>query len=71
MVIQMIKNNILTFIGSYESKPNCAVRYGEWKAVVNDRRIGYNIELYNIKEDEKEEINVANKHPEVLRKIRN
>ena len=54
----------------YESKPNCAVRYGEWKAVVNDRRKGYNIELYNIKEDEKEENNLANKHPEVLEKIR-
>ena len=41
----------------------------KWKAVVNDRRKGYNIELYNINKDEKEEINVADKYPEVLEKL--
>ena len=40
----------------YESKPNCAVRYGKWKAVVNDRRKGYNIELYNIKKMKKRKL---------------
>jgi arylsulfatase A-like enzyme len=54
----------------YESKPNCAIRYGNWKAVVNDRRKGLNIELYDVKEDQGEQNNVANKYPEILKEIR-
>ena len=54
----------------YESKPNCAVRYGQWKAVVNDRRKGFNIELYNVKQDQGEQNNVAQKFPEIVKEIK-
>ena len=53
----------------YEGKPNCAVRYGKWKAVVLDRRNGLNIELYDVKVDPSELVNVAKKFPVVVREI--
>ena len=55
----------------YESnKPNCAIRFGKWKGIVNDRRKGLNIELYDIKADTGEEKNVASDFPEVVAEIR-
>ncbi|WP_281613080.1 arylsulfatase [Flammeovirga sp. SubArs3] len=53
----------------YEGKPNCAVRYGKWKAVVTDRRKGLNIELYDVKADEGEGKNVATEYPDVVKEI--
>ena len=35
----------------YEGRPNSAVRFGKWKAVVKDRRKGLNLELYDIEKD--------------------
>ena len=32
----------------YEGRPNSAVRFGKWKAVVKDRRKGLDLELYYI-----------------------
>lgn len=54
----------------YEGKPNCAIRYGKWKAVVLDRREGLNIELYDVKADQSEQKNVAQQYPEVVNEIR-
>lgn len=54
----------------YEGKPNCAIRYGKWKAVVLDRREGFNIELYDVKADQSEQKNVAQQYPEVVNEIR-
>ncbi len=53
----------------YEGKPNCAVRYGKWKAVVLDRRKGLNVELYNVKSDPSESIDVSKNHPEIVQEI--
>lgn len=53
----------------YEGKPNCAIRYGKWKAVVLDRREGLNIELYDVKADQSEQNNVAKQYPEVVNEI--
>ncbi|MBX2874017.1 MAG: arylsulfatase [Saprospiraceae bacterium] len=54
----------------YEGKPNCAIRYGKWKAVVLDRREGFNIELYDVKADQSEQENVAHLHPKIVEEIR-
>lgn len=53
----------------YEGKPNCAVRYGKWKAVVLDRRKGLTIELFDVIADEGEQNNLAQQHPEVVEEI--
>jgi len=54
----------------YESnKPNCAVRYDNWKGVVLDTRKGLKIELYDLSTDQGELKNVAKKHPAVVSKI--
>lgn len=53
----------------YEGKPNCAIRYGKWKAVVLDRRKGLNIELYDVKADQSEQKNVALLYPEIVEEI--
>lgn len=44
-----------------------AVRMGDWKAVQMDPRKP--VELFNLKTDESETTNVADKHPEVMAKI--
>lgn len=54
----------------YEGKPNCAVRYGKWKAVVNDTRKGLQLELYHVEEDVAESNNVADSNPEIVEEIR-
>ena len=53
----------------YESKPQCAVRYKNWKGVVTDMREGLNVELYNVDSDEGEHQNVAGQHPDVVAEI--
>jgi len=55
----------------YEKNPNCAVRMRKWKGVVADRREGFNMELYDLSNDESEKRNVADQHPEVVAEIRN
>lgn len=55
----------------YESKrPSCGLLVGQWKGVVNDRRNGLEVELYDLSNDEAEQTNVASQHPEVIEKIR-
>jgi arylsulfatase A-like enzyme len=55
----------------YEGRPNSAVRFGKWKAVVKDRRKGLNLELYDMEKDEAEQFDLSRKHPEVVFKIQN
>ncbi|MEC8220224.1 MAG: sulfatase/phosphatase domain-containing protein, partial [Verrucomicrobiota bacterium] len=54
----------------YEGRPNCGVRMGKWKGLVQDRRKGMEIELYDLDADEAEERNVAHQYPEVVDQIR-
>jgi arylsulfatase A len=55
----------------YESnRPNCAVRMGKWKGIVPDRRKGMHIELYDLSQDEFEQVDVAGQFPEVVERIR-
>ncbi len=54
----------------YERKPNQAVRMGNWKGVVVDRREGQTIELYDLTKDESEQTNLADQNPEVVEQIR-
>lgn len=55
----------------YEKKrANCAVRMGKWKGLINDRRKGMHIELYDLESDEGETTNVASQYPEVVEQIR-
>ena len=51
-------------------KPNCAIRFGKWKGVVQDTRKGLNIELYDINGDQGEMKNQAAQYPEVVAEIR-
>ena len=44
-----------------------AVRWGDWKAVKNAANAKW--ELYNLKTDEKEETNVVDQHPDVMKAI--
>jgi arylsulfatase A len=53
----------------YEGKPNCAVRLGNWKGVVTDRRKGI-IELYDLSKDESEMTDLADQYPEIVERIR-
>ncbi len=55
----------------YEGKPSCAIRYGKWKAVVQDRRNDKGIELYEIHSDPGEMKNVAEQFPEIVMEINN
>jgi arylsulfatase A-like enzyme len=55
----------------YEGRPNSAVRFGKWKAVVKDRRKGLNLELYDIEKDKAEQFDLSLQHPEVIVKIQN
>jgi uncharacterized sulfatase len=54
----------------YEGRPNCGVRMGKWKGLVQDRRKGMEIELYDLDADEAEERNLAHQYPEVVDQIR-
>jgi arylsulfatase A-like enzyme len=47
--------------------PNLAIRDGSWKLLVN--RDGSSVELYNLQDDQAETTNVANRHPEVVRRL--
>ncbi len=48
---------------------NQAVRMGDWKAVRNGSKS--ELELYNLKDDISETINVADNHPEIVTKMKN
>lgn len=54
----------------YEKKPQCAVKYKNWKGVVTDMRQGLQVELYRTDTDEEEKENVADRYPEVVETIR-
>lgn len=51
----------------FEHQLNCAVRSGDWKAISTYGE--YNWELYNIKTDRNELKNVADKHPEIVKRL--
>ena len=53
----------------YEGKPNCSIRFNEWKGIIRDRRKGMNIELYNLQSDFRETNNVADKNPTIVNKM--
>lgn len=47
-----------------------AVRMGNWKAFVkNIRKGGREIELYDLSVDPREQNNIAEKHPEVIKRV--
>lgn len=53
-----------------ESGGQKALRFGDWKAFVGDVKNGNrNIELYNLKDDPREQNNVAAEHPDLVRKV--
>ncbi|MEK6479725.1 arylsulfatase [Catalinimonas sp. 4WD22] len=52
----------------YERGFQRAVRWKNWKAVLPG--VGQEWELYNLKEDEREENNIAEQHPEVINTIK-
>ncbi len=54
----------------YEGRPNCGVRMDHWKGIVKDRRNGMKIELYDLRVDEVEQVNVAEAYPLIVSQIR-
>ncbi|MGB0371565.1 MAG: arylsulfatase [Opitutales bacterium] len=54
----------------YERKPNAAIRMGNWKAVVPDRRQPEKIELYDLSQDESESNDLSSQHPEIVDKLK-
>ena len=54
----------------YEGRPNCGVRMGHWKGIVKDRRDGMKVELYDLRIDEAEQVDVAEGYPLVVNQIR-
>lgn len=54
----------------YEGRPQCAVRYKQWKGVVRDMRKGLSVELYDVENDERETRNVAADYPAVVDSIK-
>ena len=54
----------------YEGRPNCGVRMGHWKGIVKDRRDGMKVELYDLRTDEVEQVDVAEAYPLVVNQIR-
>ena len=63
------KNHEYLYWELYEGRPNCSIRFDEWKGIVKDRRDGMNVELYNLKNDFAEEDNVAALHPKIVNKM--
>jgi len=57
----------------YEKRGWQAVRFGNWKAIRNDKNYMHPkpIELYNLSNDISESKNVADEHPELVEKARN
>lgn len=51
----------------FEHENNCAVRHGDWKIISKFGKFEW--ELYNLKTDRNELNNVANKHPELVKKM--
>lgn len=47
--------------------PDLAIRDGNWKLLVNDD--GSNVQLYNLKTDIAESVNVAKENPEITKKL--
>ncbi len=55
-----------------ESGGQKALRFGDWKAFVGNIKKGNrNIELYNLKDDPREQNNVANQNPDIIEKVIN
>jgi len=52
----------------YQGKPYYAVRHGDWKLLQNDA--SEPLRLYNLAEDPKETTNLAERRPQVLRKLK-
>ena len=50
-----------------DQSPNLAIRSGSWKLLVNDD--GSRVELYDFKQSDKEQNNVAAQYPEVARQL--
>ena len=52
-----------------DQSPNLAIRHDDWKLLVNDD--GSSLELYDFRASDKEQDNVAAKHPEVAKQLSN
>ena len=54
----------------YEGRANRAIRMGKWKGVIPNLYKSKKIELYNLETDESESTNLADKHPEIVVKLK-
>ena len=50
-----------------DRSPNVSMREGDWKLLVNAD--GSDLQLYNLRDDPKESVNVAAQHPDVARRL--
>ena len=50
-----------------DQSPNCAIREGDWKLLMNAD--GSDVELYDLKSDPKESVNLAKKQPDVVSRL--
>ena len=50
-----------------DRSPNVALREGDWKFLVNAD--GSDAQLYNLRDDPKETVNVAAQHPDIARRL--
>jgi arylsulfatase A-like enzyme len=51
----------------HDQSPNLAIRSGDWKLLINDD--GSKLELYDLSKDRGEATNVADKHPDVAKRL--
>ena len=66
---ELQKNHEYLYWELYEGKPNCSIRFNNWKGIVKDRRDGMKVELYNLQSDFRELNNVADKNPTIVNKM--
>lgn len=51
----------------HDQSPNLAIRSGNWKLLINDD--GSKLELYDLAKDRSESTNIADKHPDVAKRL--
>jgi arylsulfatase A-like enzyme len=59
--------NAFNFPKGKDRSPNVALREGDWKLLVSAD--GSDVQLYNLRDDPKETVNVADQHPDIARRL--